>query len=194
MPVGTPRLSVEDRLDIIERSARFNHAMDELTFGGDARRNANAKAAVLECFAPEGRLEVTGGVSFAGLAALADLCDHHMTGGDTFLDPMPGRSVGRTVHTSSDHVVDPQGDGATMKSFLVRYFQLSGSRVVPGGLFVVTQRFDDVLCRQGGGWVFLSRTVTNLHANAARADVRAEMPSHFVKNETDDVTEGREPS
>jgi hypothetical protein len=179
-----PRLSVEDRLDIVERAARFNHAMDELTFGGDEQRNAASKAAVLECFAPEGRLEVTGGVSFVGHAALADLCEHHLTGGDVFLGSPPGEAVGRTVHTSSDHVVDAQGDGATMKSFLVRYFQLSGSRAVPEGLYIVTQRFEDVLQRQAGRWVFRSRTITNLHANANRAAVLAEMPRHFVKDET----------
>jgi len=181
--MDTPQtITAADRVEIIELAARFNHAMDEMTFGGDAASLRGSKAALLQTFTVDGVLEVVGGVAIVGHDALSQMCDQHMHDGVGVLDGVTESFAGLTVHRSSDHVIDPTGTGAVMKSYMVRYFQLSAADVVPHGMYVVTQRFDDELVRgDGGGWRFASRRITGLHRNADREVVSADMPAHFAK-------------
>jgi hypothetical protein len=173
-----------DRIQIVELSARFNHAIDDLTMDIQDSERHTATEGLLSTFEPEGILAVEGGVAFEGHERLRAMCSSHASGELVPLGRGRTSAISRSIHTSSDHVVDISGDTATMSSYLVRYLQIPISGPAPHGLFIVTQMFSDELRRTTdgeAGWRFVRRLIRSVHANADLDTIWHEMPSHFQK-------------
>lgn len=122
-------LSTEDRLEIQELYARYNHALDF----GDASGWAG-------CFTPDGVFASPNG-SFTGSEQLQQFANG-------FAERMTGR------HWTNNLVIDPAGEGATGKCYLMLY------RLAEGGPSILTTGvYNDELVRTAAGWRFSKRTV-----------------------------------
>jgi len=128
-------LTVEDRLEITELVARYNHAVDS----GDGK-------AFADTFTDDGALDAAGRV-IEGRAALA-----------SFAERLP-KSVRAPRHIASNLLVDGDSDActATLAAY-VQMYALDGEpprqQVVASGLY------DDRLTKVDGRWRFERRVFT----------------------------------
>jgi hypothetical protein len=122
-------LSTEDRLDIQELYARYNHAIDS--------GNGAAWAAT---FTADGTFK-SGPMDFAGAEALTKF-------GSSLTDRMKPR------HWTNNLVVDEAANGATGSCYLVLY-NLGGEKPA----IATTGIYRDELTKTVGGWRFSARTV-----------------------------------
>ncbi len=128
-------LTVEDRLEIADLVARYNHAVD----GGDG----DAFAAT---FTDDGALDAAGRV-IEGRAALA-----------TFAKGLPG-SVRVPRHIASNLVID--GDSEAGRATLAAYVQMYALADDPPRQQVAASGvYDDQLVRVDGRWRFVRRVFT----------------------------------
>jgi uncharacterized protein (TIGR02246 family) len=126
----TMPLTVEDRMDIQDLLARYNHAID----GGDAETWAAT-------FTPDGTF-TSGSNAFQGREQLTAFAK-------SFAERMAG-----TRHWVNNVVIDGEGDRATLRCYLHLL------RVGDGAAQTVsTARYQDELRRVDGAWRFAARTV-----------------------------------
>jgi uncharacterized protein (TIGR02246 family) len=125
-----------DRIKIRELTARYNHCFDD----GDAEGFAAT-------FTEDGVMEVTGGFTVSGRAALEQMCLNTPYG---------------IVHVTVDPVVEVDGDRAVQET-TVLVLQRPKPDAAPeertSSLFR-TGRYRDELVRTDGGWRFARRNAT----------------------------------
>jgi len=120
-----------DRVEIRELTARYNRCFDDQDAAGWA-----------EVFTDDGTLEVLGGQTVEGRDALRAMCEATGYG---------------TVHTTTDAVIEIDGDAATQVCTLVLAHR---TREPKTSTFGLTGRYEDELVRTPAGWRFRRRTIT----------------------------------
>jgi ketosteroid isomerase-like protein len=124
-------LSVEDRLDITQLYARYNHAIDS----GDA-------AGWAACFLPDGTFSSPATGRVAGTAALEGFAANF------------AKNV-RARHWTNNLLIEPAPGGATGKCYLMMLRLEAGKPPSPGATGVYT----DSIVKTADGWKFKSREV-----------------------------------
>jgi uncharacterized protein (TIGR02246 family) len=123
-------LTNDDRQEILELAARYNHAIDT----GDG-------PAWAATFTNNGIFD-SPGQHFEGTEELVGMA----TG---FPTQVPG---GR--HWTNNHVIDASGDGATHTCYLNLMSVTDGAKIIATGLY------NDELVKVDGAWRYTHRTVT----------------------------------
>jgi hypothetical protein len=118
-----------DRIAIQELSARYNATVDQ----GDGDGHA-------ALWTEDGAFEIVGGPP-------------PIVGTDA-LRAVPARTKGRTVHATTDHVIQIDGDRATQTCTLLMYRRRPDHSVND---LVTTGRYEDELVRGAAGWRFRRR-------------------------------------
>jgi hypothetical protein len=120
---------VDDIDQIRMLTARYNFAAD----GGD-------REAMLDCYIPNGSFGRTDlGTEFRGREAIGRMSDGF---------PVMGR------HVTADHIIEVDGDEATMTCTLLFF---NGAR---GFALYMVGTYHDTLARTLGGWLFNDRRLT----------------------------------
>jgi hypothetical protein len=123
-------LTTEDRQEILELAARYNHTIDS----GDG-------AGWAATFTPDGVFD-TAQATLTGTDALSK-----------FAAGVPQQVPGPR-HWTNNHVVDGDGDSATHTCYLIMLSVDDGAKVLATGLY------KDELSKQDGKWLYSKRTVT----------------------------------
>lgn len=122
-------LSTEDKVEILELAARYNHAIDS----GDAKGWADT-------FTPDGVFD-SAQAQPAGTEALCAFAEG-------FAQQLPGAR-----HWTNNHVIDGDGDSATHTCYLNLIQSKDGGKTIATGLY------RDELKKVNGKWRFTRRTV-----------------------------------
>lgn len=128
-------ITIEDRLAILDLSARYNYAVD-----------SGASADWADTFTEDGVFDGPAGHA-EGRAELIAFCDG-------LARDYPG-----AMHFTDNHLFEPAGDGVRHRCFLS--FQVPRE----GGTDVLLLAYEDDLVRVGGAWRFRSRRVAPLTAS-----------------------------
>lgn len=135
-----PRLTAEDRIEIGELLARYNHAIDHF----EAEEWASL-------FTQDGVLSANGSVRASGREALvAYVAARREAGGP------------RIRHVLTNIVIDPAGDGARVRAYVLAYRIDDWT-----GMPYVLGEYDDELVRQAGRWRFRLRRMSVVAGRSA---------------------------